>query len=374
MNDGASIKTWNYKKIVIIISLLLLVWLTLTLFLNRDRLTFAHFTRAIHYRNLGTAALAEEFHFSSLARNTFAILGDGLAVASGSGLTIYDRTGSQVYAAISPLERPVIRTAGNFALAYDLGGRNLQLGTPREALWQGEAEGPIIDARVNENGWVTVSAEQAGTLGIVRVYDPRGVPTYHVWAREGHLIGAALAADNRTLVVLTMTEVGGRVAWFYTDVDADEAEYVYLEEGEIFIDLWFTARSGSVGVISSNMVRFLSNTGEPRGEHRFPDRQLLAYDIDGANVALYLSSHAGDELLLLGPSGTQSEIQVSGNLFDISLSGRYLAALFFDELVIYRGGSVYARWDETEGMNRVLVRDDGTLFRLSAHRARLLVP
>ena len=370
------LKKVNYKKVGAAIGLLLLVLLTLTVLFNRDRLTLAHLTRAIQYRNLGTAALAEEFHFTSPAR-TFALLGDGLAVASPMGVAVYDRTGSQVYAVPMTMGRPMIASGGDFILVYDLGGVDIFVGNARGELHRIEAEGPIVDVRINENGWVTVSAEVTGTLGLVRVYNPQGQARYRVQAGAGtgHLMGAALAADNRTLVMLTITETGGRAAWFY--IDTDGMQYEHIEEGELFFDFWFTSRRGDAGFVSSNMVRFLSNQGESQGEHRFHDRHLRAYHADGARIALHLTPHpagAGGELVLVEATGVVHETDVTGNLFDISLRGRYLAALSFDRLVIYRGDRVYATWDETEGMDHLLTREDGTVFLLSSHRARLLVP
>ena len=376
--EGRSTKgNQGLKKIGLFLGLVILILLTILLLTNRDRLTFGHFVRGIQYHNLGSAGRAEEFRFANLISNTFAVFGDGIAVASGSGLAVYDQRADQVYAALSPLERPVIQTAGDFVIAYDLGGLAIQAGNTREHLRHLEADGQIIAAHINENGWITVSSERVGTLGVVRVYDPEGRPRFHVRAGVGHLITAALAADNRTLVFLTMTETGGRVVWYYIDVESEDPAYEYLEEGEIFFDLWFTGRDGSVGAISSNMVRFLSNRGEREGEYRFSDRHLRAYDTNQGNIALHLSPRpagAGGVLVLLEPDGTAEEVPAEGTVLDISLRDRYLAALSHDQLMVYRGNYVYARWTETEGMTRVLMREDGTVFRLSSQRAKLLVP
>ena len=376
MEGQASYKRLDYKKVGAVIGLLLLILLTVTLLMNRDRLTMGHLSRAIQYGVFG-GSIAREYHFSGLGSNHFAILDRGLAVASGSGLSVYDRRGHQVYAANAPMDQPVITAAGDFVLAYDLGGLDLQVGSVNEAIRHITAEGRVIDARINENGWVTVSSERGGTMGVVHVYDAQGRQRYHVRAGTGHLIAANLASDNRTLVTLTMTEDGGRVAWFYIDVEGEHVQHEHVEPDELFFDFWFTDEDGAVGAISNNMVRYLSSAGARQGEYRFRDRHLRAYDIDAPNVALHISPHptgAGGELIQVEPGGVTNRILVEGNLFDISLADRYLAALFFDRLVIYSGERTYAKWSDTEGMERVLMREDGTVFRLSSQRARLLVP
>ncbi|MCL2367858.1 MAG: hypothetical protein FWC72_02585, partial [Oscillospiraceae bacterium] len=205
-----------------------------------------------------------------------------------------------------------------------------------------------------------------------------GTPMYRFHRGGGsHLIAAALAADNRTLAILTMTETGGQIQWYTVGRDEITRIGEYRREDELFFDLWFTSRNGDLGVISNNQVLYLSPTGEVLAEYDFTDRHLRAYDTADGQVALHLTpspTGGGGDLVVVAPDGQTTYTEITGNLFDLSLSGRYLAALFFDEILIYRGGRRYARFGETEGMTNVLMRRDGTAFRLSPHRARLLVP
>lgn len=374
--------TWNRRRVVLVLLLALLVVLTIAAIANRDRLTMGHFSRAIQYRDLGSPGHAAEFRFANLGSNTFASLGDGIAVASVGGLRLYDRSGSLAYTKAFEMTNPVIQTAGNYVLAYDLGGFSLQTGNRREALVHiPEWDDRIIHASINANGWIALSAEQIGTRGHVAVIDSQGNLRWHVQigADSGHVIGAVLANNNRTVAVLTMTDTGSRILWYSTDIAGrgDVANYDYLREGEIFFDIWTTSSSGGVGVISKDMVLYLTPDGAVESSYHFRDRHLRAYDIADGRVVLYLSTgqlDPGGELVVLDPDGSEQRIEISGNLVDLSLKGRYLAALFADELLIFRNTSRYTRFQETEGMSQVLMREDGTVFRLSQHRARLLVP
>jgi len=363
-------------KVKAVILLILAIVLAVTLIANRDRLTLSHLTRAIQYSGLGSDRLAEEFRFPNVGSNTFATLGDGLALASSGGLRVYDRTASLVYMENVQMDNPVIQTAGDFVLAYDLGGFSLRSGNRREALaYRDNLEGRIIDARINANGWVTLSTERVGTLGEVTVIDPQGNGRYRVGINSGHVIAALLGEDNRTLIVLTMADTGGRVLWFDIHVEGQSVEtHQYLREGELFFDIWVTSRDGGIGLISNNMVLYLSPRGAVEHEYHFRERHLRAYNIADGRIALYFEAGIDGEIILLQANGSEQRIQVGGNLIDISQSGRYVAALFPDELLIFRGTSRYARFRETEGMTRILMRTDGTVFRLSSQRAILLVP
>jgi len=376
---GFRLKGWDLKRVGLVLLLVLLIVLAIALITNRDRMTIGHLNRAIQYSRLGSPGHAAEFRFANLGSNTFATLGDGIAVASAGGLRFYDRAGTLVYTRPFEMGEPVIQTAGNHVLAYDLGGFSFQSGNRNEALVHiAQWDDRIIHASINENGWITVSAEQIGYLGRVVVLDSQGNVRWRMRVGSGHVIGAVLANDNRTVAILTMTEQGSRIFWHSIGVEGtDVAVYDYLHEGEIFFDIWTTSNSGNVGIISSNMVLYLTSRGVVESEYHFRDRYLRAFDIADGCVALYLSTSQigpGGELVILDPGGREQVIEVSGNLVDLSLQSRYLAALFADELLIYRDTSRYASFRETEGMSHVLMREDGTVFRLSQHRARLLVP
>jgi len=354
----------------------IMILIAIALIINRDRLTVDALSRAWNYRSLGTAQQAEEFLFQDYFSNTFALLDDSISVASVSGLRVYDRTGGIAHREIFSMDRPVIESNSTRALAYDLGGTDIAIATAWEPLWHTVWEGAIIDARINENDWFVISSERMGTRGVVTVLNPNFQRAYEVRIVTGYLMGAVLASDNRTLAILTMTDQGGQILWYHTDYAGEEPYSRYLQEDTLFFDLWFTT-SGNLMAISSDGIFSLTSAGTVAFAHPFPDQYLRAYARHDAGAAVYLTPHPNSmegTLVHLAHNGRIREMEAQGELLDISLNERYLAALFFDRLVLYRDGREYAVWDGTEGMTRVLSRNDGSVLRFSSHRARLLVP
>jgi len=352
----------------------IMIFVAIALIANRDRLTADAISRAWNYRTLGTAQQAEEFLFQDYFSNTFALLDDSIAVASVSGLRVYDRTGTIAHREIFSMNRPVVESSSTRALAYDLGGTGIAVASAWETLWHTAWEGAIIDARVNDNDWLVISSERVGTRGVVTVLNPNFQRTFEVRIVTGYLMGAVLAPDNRTLAILTMTDRGGQILWYHTD--GEEPYSQYLREDTLFFDLWFTT-GGNLMAISSDGIVSLTDAGTAAFEERFADQYLRAYSGHNTGAAVYLTPYPNSmegTLIHLTHSGRERAMDVRGELLDISLNERYLAALFFDRLVLYRDGREYAAWDGTEGMTRVLPRSDGSVFRFSSHRAKLLVP
>ena len=359
------------RRIISVVVLPVLIIAIILLIANRDRLSIDAITR-----RMGASARVETFHFTA-AGNTVRLLDDGLAVASNSGLMVYDRAGELVYSEIFPMARPVLNQAGAWLLAYDLGGTTVQLGNHREAIRRIDWERGLINVRVNENGWLAVSAEQSGTRGEVTVIDADGNPRYRVELRTGHLIAAELAADNRTLAILTLTERGGRMLWYSIDVPGDDSQHEFSLVGEVLIDFWFTSPGGALAAISDESLIYLSASGEKRHTYDFAGQSLLAYDHSGGDTALFLApdQHSREgQLVRVQTNGRVLTAELSGDLRDIAIHGRYAAVLFSDRLILYRNMTEYASWDETEAQSYIQLRRDGTVLRFSSNQARLLVP
>lgn len=356
--------------------LLILLAVSVLLIVHRDRLSIDYLRRTWNYRHLGTEQQTDVFHFSNYTNNTFALLGDGVAVASVGGLEVYDRAGRLQYNAVFSMQQPMIQTGGGRVLAYDLGGTALHIGSRWESLRHDDWDGAIIDARLNENGWLVVSAEQAGTRGVATVINPDGGHVFRVRIGTGYLLGAALAADNRTLAVLSMTNAGGRVAWYAIDSPAGDPFAYYRRDEEILFEFAFTDRTGNVMAISDSGLLFLSTAGELMQEYRFPYEYLQAFVLNGADAALYLTRYPlsdSGRLILLSDSADTQSIDLQGELFDIARNGRYTAVLFLDRILLFRNAAEYAVWEGIGGTT-LAIRDDGALLRLSPDRAELLLP
>ena len=367
----------KYKKQILMLCALVLI-LSLAVFFLFAR--SGQLGRLITYRTLGGQNHAELFQFQGQGGEDFALFGNGIALAGLSGLQVYNRAGELVYDASASLRHPVLQVNDAFVLAYDIGGFDLFIGNRHELLRHHTTEGRIIDARINENGWLTLSMEQIGRLGVIHIIDPDGNTRFEVESGTRHVITADLAANNRTLAVLFMAENATHVLWYdirQADGQYVDPQYLFYRDDELFFDFWFTGRNGALAIISDSSILHLSQTGNRQRTYNFEGRHLRGFDTDDGRAVIYLGQGqvgTRGEIILFHANGTMQHLPVLGTLLDISLTDRFVAALFAEELVLYRNLREYARLDRLQHHQHVLARDDGSVITLAPNRAQVFVP
>lgn len=362
-------------KILLILSLAL-VLLIFALF-QFGNASSGQVGRFFTYRTLGNQNHAEVFHFQGQAASAIANFDNGLALVGTSGLQVYNRAGELVYFANATLANPVLQVNGTRVLAYDLGGFDILIGDRRELTHHLTAQGRIIDARLNANGWLTLSMEQIGTLGVIHVIDPNGDLRYRVEAGlgHGHIIAAGLADNDRNLVSLSMPQQTTHV--FMYDITQDGVQDSFYQNDTLFFDFWFTNRNGSVALLSDSNVTHLSQTANLQASYFFEGRHLRGFDTDLGRGILYLGQGqvgTRGEIILFETNGATQHLPVLGTLLDISLQGRFIATLFAEDVILYRNMREYAQLDRLQNEHGILARDDGSIITFSTSRAQIRLP
>ena len=98
------------RRIVLFVLALVLVGGAVTLYVFRDSLNLDAAKRFVRYLNVKTDSAGGSFTFDSHNANQYADLQGGLAVASVSGLSLYDANGDELAVVQAKLDTPAIRT------------------------------------------------------------------------------------------------------------------------------------------------------------------------------------------------------------------------------------------------------------------------
>jgi len=97
-----------------------LVGAAVTVYVFRDSLNLDAAKRFVRYLNVRTDSTGGSFTFDSHNANQYADLNGGLAVASVSGMNLYDANGDELAVAQSKLDTPAIRAGSDLVLAFDV--------------------------------------------------------------------------------------------------------------------------------------------------------------------------------------------------------------------------------------------------------------
>ncbi len=161
-----------------------------TVVVFRDRLNIDSIRRWFTYRTLtlSDSGQAEAFDYDGDLNDTFAVLDGDLLVCSRNAISLYSGSGTQYISESVSMENPVVNTNGSLAVVYDAGGSSLYVLGQRSLVWSAGGLDPILSARLNKNGQLTVVTQTGGYRGMVTVYDASYTPVMSVnvsspWAR-----------------------------------------------------------------------------------------------------------------------------------------------------------------------------------------------
>lgn len=369
------LKIW-IRVLFSLLGIFIVIFIVAILVTSKGRFSIDGLSRAITYRNLGSAEQAKQFNFDDRQAGTVELFGEGLLVVSEYGYEYFAKNGELFLSGSESMVRPAMSVCNGNAAVYDIGGSAFTVLNESEVLFDGEMdEREIVSLRVNREGWSAVCTTSTKTKGVVTVYNNEGIGVYEVSVSSGYPVCADVSPDSTGMYVIILTDAGSSIVRY--DFSSEKEQAVYNAEGTVYLDIEYTADDIAT-VISGDKTVFLNRNCEEIATYDYSDSYLGGYEVlDG--LLLHLSEHANAEsskiVLLDGQGEVKVERDISGSVRDISYSGKYAGVLYSDELVIYNSElEEYNTSNEIQGASEILVRQDGTVFLISAFQATLYVP
>ena len=242
--------------------------------------------------------------------------------------------------------------------------------------------GDLLSARVNDSGWLAVTAQQSGYKGAVTVYDSGHQPVIQISLSSTFVVDAAVSPDCKTVAVVTMDQEGGR---FYSrlllyPVDREEPS-AQVDLGNIVcLDLDY--ESDQIWVMGEDELVI----ADPKGEEESRSYALGRYylkgcDLEGDGFALlllgqYRAGSATQALILDSQGQIVQSLALNSQVLDYSAAGNYWALLTGSDLTIRTstGTEPYALLEDPQGARYADLSNDGSALLADAQQAWLYLP
>ena len=355
---------------------------------NYDKLNFDALKRWFAYRDLERSETGESasFTFEGGAGSAFGLLAGDLLVCSGTEVRLYSDSG-QVYVdqAVS-MEAPVVSTAGNAALVYDVGGTALFVYRDREevfslALEEGQQ---LLSAALNPQGKLVVVSHESGHRALVTVYDGDFAPQLRLNLSTRFVMDAALSPDGTAVALASMGLDGEafetRIEHYELDRTAEETEPDWTCSLGNDTALALRWDSGGIWVLGETGLSILSPAGEAAGYAGYGGLYLKDFSLTGDGTAALLLGRyrAGtdSQLWTVSPDGTtRAALPVEEQVLSLSAAGRYVGLLTADRLDVYdQDLEPYSTLEGTQGAQKVLQQADGSAMLIANAAAWLYLP
>lgn len=371
------------RRVGIFLLVLILVLGVVAAAAYRDGTGFDALRRRLSYRGSQTAGSATIYHYDASAQNRYADLGGTLVVLSDTRLQVLSGSGEEIWSTDVNMKCPAIHQGGGRAVAYDVGGTELYVvDASGERMHLTEQDtGPLIAARLNEDGWLAVTAERQGYKGSVAVYGQAlGQPVFVFNSSDRFVTDACVSRGGRYLAAVTLGQSAGTFISSIVLYSMTEEEPMASYDISDGLAAAIAEQEGKLIAVCDTCLTLAGSDGKITGSYAYGGSFLRGYDLGGDDFTAlllnrYQSGSVGRLVTVDGSGAEIASLKIGQEVLDLSAAGRYLAVLYTDRLEIYNPElQVYAVLNGTGFASDVLMRRDGTALLLAADSARLFLP
>ena len=371
-----------WKKIVVFAVIVAAVCGLVALILFSDGLNLDSLRRWVKYMNVSGDGSYGVYSFDSHSSNRYESFGDGLAVASVSGLTVFGEQGEELFTMQKQMALPQLQVRGDLAMAYDVGGGSLlALHRKNGEVLRLEENRAILDADLSEGGYLCISSSASGYKSVLSVYNSSQNLIYRWLSSTTYIPLCSVSADGRWLAAVGLGQSGGAFesSLLLFRTDSEDIQRSVSLGSQLIYDLMFVGDK-TICAVGETSVQFLSLEGELLGSYAYEDRYLKDFT-DGGDGFLTLAVNmyrAGNRysLVTVDEKGRElASVYLGQEILDLSACGRYIAALTPEGLTVYTQSlSVYAETADTGSATSVVMRKDGSVLLLGNGQGKLYLP
>lgn len=373
-----------FVRLLILVITAALVAGALLLVVYRDRLNLDAVKRWLAYRSLETSDTGQAAPFTHAGGDklSFAYLNSGILLSSSAGAHYYSFSGEPYAEEVQAMDHPVLAASSKAGVVYDAGGQSLFLFRDGQETFHLSLEGggDLLSARVNDSGWLAVTAQQSGYKGVVTVYNASGSEVIQIRLSSTFVVDAVLSPDCRTVAVITMDQEGGvfQSKVLFYPVDQEEPSAQASLEGATVLDLDY--ENGRLWVLGEDCLKIVSEDGQEVSSYSFGRSYLKGCSLGGDGFALvllggYRAGSANQAVTINQAGEVIAQQTLSGQVLDFDSAGNYCALLSGSELTIYTSDfREYAVLDSTQGARYTELSSNGSALLADSQQAWLYIP
>lgn len=349
----------------------------------RDKLNLDALRRWMTLRSIQTSesGQTEPFAHGGGERLDLACLERAFLFSSTSGAYCYSSGGTELASQITRMEQPVLSASSRSGVVYEAGGSSLYQfdSTGLTFAYTPDSDG-ILSARVNDSGWLAVTALQSRYRGGVTVFNAQHEPVISLNYSSAFVTDAVLSPDCKTVAVVTIGQTDGafQSTLHLYATDEDHPFATVLLDGFTVLDMDFD--SSGLWLLGDSSLITLSPDGTVQKEYAFDPTYLKGYTLDGDGFAVlllgkYRAGSARDVVTVGADAQLIAQQELNAQILSLSAAGGYLALLSGRELNIYTSDlTLYSSLDNSLNARSAALYTDGSALLANRQEAWLYLP
>ena len=216
---------------------------------------------------------------------------DYTVLLTDSHLIYYDKNGAEMNRYSCAIPSGLVRTAGDYVLLAEQGGKRLHLSTRGEVVLEIQADYEILSVALNEDGQFAVLTDgPQGYVVQVKVYDRKGKVLY-TRSRSRTASDVALSWDGSEVALLSLVAEEGNlntfVEVFPLDSTSAEASHSHSVKDVLLYRLNYFGKHRLAAVGGDHLVLMNTDSGDVT-EYAPKEMRFLGYAMGENQLALAL--------------------------------------------------------------------------------------
>lgn len=370
------------KRILIIAAVIVVLGLIVFAVANRDALSPDRLNNWVKYDLLGSSddGFPAQIIGSNVSVGNFKCDGD-ISYVSDTSYESISSAGNEIGYNQHSFSNPVLETAGDNVIIFNLGGNGYVTGTKDKLGDIKDTDNYVITADINAKGYYCVVTQTDGYLSKLHVYNNDKEKIYSYSFADYYINSVSLNPNGTGCVACGVTGDNGSLLGiaYVLDFSSEEPIATYsLDETVAYECEYFN--SNSVCIIGSVAAYTLDIRGAKLTEVEYGNKQLTAYDIDPNTNAFVLSlSRSAD-----GRKCSLNYVNINGEIVavndtkravnSISLFKNRVAVLDSNKCYLYdTEGNLLSKGSAGTGSKAIKLDSTDSVYVLGINEIRKLV-
>lgn len=333
--------SYRYKFAKYVAIVLLIVFVLLSIMLNRENITYSNFVFLVKDMNTvfesdGILTVQKNIMYNTDASQCFTLYRRGLAVAGGSNIYLFNSSGKQTLSMQMHYSSPHFSSSEKYLLVYDLGGNGYSLYNSFAKIHSEELDYPVSGAAVCDSGAYAIISKDREYNSSVLVYN-KNFELTEKNRKNKYVADVSLDKNGEELLIASFESENGE---YYTEISASKVgsgkEYFTVKKSGLFPVSIEHNESGGFFIVYDNAIGFFDEEKKEIKQYDFHSMTLSRMDITGKTAAVLLlddSAEKKNKLIVFDVSGdTIYEEDISGKINSICSADGYSYLLFDAEI------------------------------------------
>ncbi len=234
--------------------------------------------------------------FEDASGAVYAVYKSGIAAASANSIIYFNPQGEEQWQINTLIVDPILKTAGDYILIAENGGKKLCLYTQSRMIYTRETDSNIRYANLSSNGDVVVVTDKESYKGAVVAYNKAGDKIFEWFSGTDPIMAAAISPRSRRIAVATIStdsSISSTVMLF--NINEKESYASQTFDNTAVFDVQY--KNDNLNIVGDNTMSIMSTSGKLVWKAEYYDEEFSHYAIDDDGNSLVLVDEANVPML-----------------------------------------------------------------------------